>query len=76
MKYELILTGEYENICDVILTNGVKHESYQEFLTIQQKVLSNYAPCMNNRTTIIKPFDISFDEKKIDTVSSSVMDLV
>ena len=60
-----MLMGEYENICDVILTNSVKHESYRDFLTIQQKVLSNHAPCMNNsRTVIIEPCDISSDEKK------------
>ena len=64
MRYEFMLMGEYENICGVILTSGEKQESYQEFLTIQQKVLSNYKPCMNNRTVIIEPCDISLDEKK------------
>ena len=71
-----MLTGEYENVYDVILTSGVKHESCQESLTIQQKVLSNYAPCMDNRTVIIEPCDISLDEKNKEIVSSSVMDFV
>ena len=59
-----MLMGEYENICDVILTNGAKKYSYPELLIIHQKVLSNHATCMNNRTVIIKPCDISLDEKK------------
>ena len=64
MRYKFMLMGEYENICDVTLTNDVKHYSYQDFHIIQRKVLSSYATCMNNRTVVIKPCDISSDEKK------------
>eukprot|EP00957_Ditylum_brightwellii_P045552 3453685-Ditylum_brightwellii.AAC.1 len=59
MRYELMLMDEYENICDIILTNDVKHYSYQEFLRNQQNVSSDYATCMNNKAVIIRPCDIS-----------------